>query len=175
MRKRSIGRITRLCPGGSCYYPGRSLPKQGSLALLEVRYRQMTAAGKLCESTLGPLIIVTVVALCATWGNASAQTTDQPQATSKSLSIEQENLQTSQKHHYDSPADRAQDAMLITEVKSALAQDGVAEGHAVAVDCDHGRVRLTGAVDSAADARHAEQVASSVQGVTGVDNRLIWR
>jgi osmotically-inducible protein OsmY len=96
-------------------------------------------------------------------------------ASSQSMSNEQEHLQTVQKHHYNSPADRAQDALLITEVKSALADDGVADGHAVEVDCDHGQVRLSGAVESAAAAKHAEELASSVHGVSGVDNRLIWR
>ncbi len=95
--------------------------------------------------------------------------------TSNSLNLEQERLATVGKHHYNSPAERAQDDLLITEVKSALSADGVSQGHAVEVDCDHGKIRLTGAVDSAADAKHAEQIAATVQGVMGVDNRLIWR
>ena len=118
---------------------------------------------------------VELIAFVGMGGFIAAAANAQEPASSQSMSIEHEHLKAVQKHHYDSPADRAQDALLITEVKSALAEDGVADGHAVEVDCDHGRVRLTGAVDNAADAKHAEQLASSVKGVSGVDNRLIWR
>jgi hypothetical protein len=45
--------------------------------------------------------------------------------------------------------------MLISEVKSALSHDGVANDYPVAVDCDHGRVLLSGVVKSAWDAKHA--------------------
>ncbi len=63
--------------------------------------------------------------------------------------------------------------MLITEVKSALADDGVSDNHVVAVDCDHnGKVMLSGVVESAADAKHAGDIAAAAQGVTGVKNQL---
>jgi osmotically-inducible protein OsmY len=134
-----------------------------------MKNNESSSSGRLDTLRVGLIAIVATGVFVAVAANA-----EEP-ASSQSMSIEQEHLKTGQKHHYDSPADRAQDALLITEVKSALAQDGVADGHAVEVDCDHGRVRLSGAVDSAADAKHAEQLASSVQGVSGVDNRLIWR
>ncbi|HEY6417550.1 MAG TPA: BON domain-containing protein [Candidatus Binataceae bacterium] len=95
--------------------------------------------------------------------------------TSSSISKEHETVSTEGKHHYNSPAERAQDDLLITEVKSALNGAGIVEGHAVEVDCDHGTVLLTGAVGSAADAQHAAQLASGVQGVVGVTNRLTWQ
>jgi hyperosmotically inducible protein len=66
------------------------------------------------------------------------------------------------------------DALLITEVKTALANDGVTDGHAVVVDCDHGTVLLAGAIGSAADAQHAVVVASRVDGVVAVKNHLKW-
>lgn len=95
-------------------------------------------------------------------------------ASSNSASREDENVSVRAEHHYDSPAERANDALLITEVKSALAHDGVAEGHPVAVDCDHGKVLLSGVVGSAEDARHAGDIAAAAKGVTGVNNRLTW-
>jgi osmotically-inducible protein OsmY len=64
--------------------------------------------------------------------------------------------------------------MLITEVKSALADDGVADDYLVAVDCDHGKVLLSGVVESAGDAKHAGDIAAAAQGVTGVKNQLTW-
>src|SRR5579864_4728041 len=63
-------------------------------------------------------------------------------------------------HHYQSPADRANDALLITEVKSALADDGVARDSALAIDCDHGKILLSGVMKSAEDAQHAGNIAA---------------
>ena len=78
-------------------------------------------------------------------------------------------------HHYNSPAERANDDLLITEVKSALANDGVADGYPVAVDCDHGKIMLSGVVKSAQDAKHAGVIAAAAEGVTGVNDQLTWR
>jgi hypothetical protein len=89
-------------------------------------------------------------------------------------SSEEDHAHTDATHRYSSEADRANDALLITEVKTALADDGVADGHAVVVDCDHGVVHLAGVVASAADAQHAVAVASNVDGVVAVRNDLKW-
>jgi osmotically-inducible protein OsmY len=77
-------------------------------------------------------------------------------------------------HHYNSPAERASDALLITEVKSALANDGVGDGYVVAVDCDHGKILLSGVVKSSQDAKHAGDIAAAADGVTGVNDQLTW-
>jgi osmotically-inducible protein OsmY len=77
-------------------------------------------------------------------------------------------------HHYQSPADEANDALLITEVKSALADDGVAESSPVAVDCDHGKILLSGVMKSAQDARRAGKIAAGAPGVVAVKNQLTW-
>ncbi len=95
-------------------------------------------------------------------------------STYQSHSSEQEHAHSDTVHQYGSEATRANDAMLITAVKSALKDDGVADGHAVVVDCDHSVVTITGAVGSPAAAQHAAQVASSVDGVAHVNNKLTW-
>ena len=77
-------------------------------------------------------------------------------------------------HHYQSAADRANDALLITEVKSALADDGVAEDSPIVVDCDHGNILLSGVMKSAGDAKRARNIAASAPGVVGVKNQLTW-
>ncbi len=92
----------------------------------------------------------------------------------QSHSAEEDHAHSEATHRYSSEADRAKDALLITEVKTALADDGVTGGHAVVVDCDHGTVLLAGAIGSAADAQHAVAVASSVDGVVAVKNHLKW-
>ena len=87
---------------------------------------------------------------------------------------EEDHAHSEATHRYTSEADRAKDALLITEVKTALANDGVTDGHAVVVDCDNGVVLLAGAIGSAAGAQHAVAVASSIDGVVAVKNHLKW-
>ena len=93
---------------------------------------------------------------------------------SSSSSVENDSVSVTGEHHYNSPAERANDALLITEVKSALAADGVADNYPVAVDCDHGKVLLSGVVRSANDAKHAGDIAAAAEGVSGVKNLLTW-
>jgi osmotically-inducible protein OsmY len=106
---------------------------------------------------------------------ASPPTTPPNSVTNSSTILEKENVHTEGVHHYQDPAEEAKDAALITKVKTALATDGVANGHPVEVDCDHGVARLSGVVAAADDAKHAARVAAAVPGVTGVDNMLTWR
>jgi hypothetical protein len=54
-------------------------------------------------------------------------------------------------HNYQSEADRANDALLITEVKHTR-HDGVTAHRAVVVDCDQGTILLSGIVGSSEDA-----------------------
>jgi len=93
---------------------------------------------------------------------------------SNSESRENDSVNVTGDHHYNSPAERANDALLITEVKSALARDGVANNYPVAVDCDHGRILLSGVVKSSQDAKHVGDIAAAAQGVTGIKNQLTW-
>jgi len=71
-------------------------------------------------------------------------------------------------HHYNSDAERAQADLLITEVKSGLAEDGISKGYPVEVDTDHGTVTLSGVVASADDVKAAAEFA----GGAAVKNRL---
>src|ERR1700677_1418823 len=77
-------------------------------------------------------------------------------------------------HHYDSPADQANDALLITEVKSALANADLGQPYAITVDADHGTVILTGEVPSHASAGQIYQLASQCDGVKAVQSHLDW-
>jgi hypothetical protein len=63
----------------------------------------------------------------------------------ESETLHQENLSAESiaTHHYASPAERAQDALLIVGVKTAIADEGLADGYPLTVDADHGRVTLT--------------------------------
>jgi osmotically-inducible protein OsmY len=105
-------------------------------------------------------------------GQALAQ---QRTTESGDVSREDASVQTAASHHYQSPAERAKDDLLITEVKSDLAKDGVADHQPVAVDCDHGKIRLSGVIGSAQDARRAGDIAQAAPGVVAVENQLTWR
>ncbi len=116
------------------------------------------------------------VALFIGGGLFAANVQSQPATTdSNSAFRRNDSVKVNAEHHYNSPAERANDALLITEVKNALANDGVADGYPVAVDCDHGKVMLSGVVKSAQDAKHAGDIAAAAEGVTGVNDQLTWR
>jgi len=102
---------------------------------------------------------------------ADAATTN----TERSITLENDEVQTSVEHRYSSPAERAKDDLLITEVKSSLAERGITDRYPVEVDCDHGTIQLSGVVASADAARQAESIALNTKGVVGVKDRLTWR
>jgi osmotically-inducible protein OsmY len=93
---------------------------------------------------------------------------------SSSITTGNDSVNLEAHHHYQSAAERANDALLITEVKSALADDGVAEGSPIVVDCDHGKILLSGVMKSAEDAERAGNIAASAPGVVTVKNQLTW-
>jgi osmotically-inducible protein OsmY len=43
------------------------------------------------------------------------------------------------------------------------------------VDCDHGKIRLSGVIGSAEDAHRAGSIAAGAPGVVAVQNQLTWR
>ena len=103
-------------------------------------------------------------------------TADAPTTTSeRSITLENDKVQTSAEHRYNSPAERAKDDLLITEVKSSLAERGISDRYPVEVDCDHGTIQLSGVVASADAARNAAVIAMNTKGVVGVKNKLTWR
>jgi hyperosmotically inducible periplasmic protein len=74
------------------------------------------------------------------------------------------------------PADHADRSALLTgKVKAALAGDVGLRTLTINVDSQGGVVTLKGVVDSDEISRRAEQVASTVQGVSSVDNQLTVR
>jgi osmotically-inducible protein OsmY len=116
------------------------------------------------------------VAIFIGGGLFAANVRAQPATTdSNSAFRRNDSVSVSAEHHYNSPAERAKDALMITEVKNALANDGVGDGYPVAVDCDHGKIMLSGVVKSAKDAKHAGDIAAAAEGVTGVNDQLTWR
>lgn len=110
-------------------------------------------------------------------GNAAAQNapvapTSAKRTTDSSVSLDKDSASMVQHHHYNSDAERAQDDLLITEVKSVLAENGISKDYPVEVDADHGTVTLSGVVKSADDVKAAGKDAAGIQGVVGVKNQL---
>ncbi|MGA6970318.1 MAG: BON domain-containing protein [Candidatus Binatus sp.] len=142
---------------------------------------QMANRMKIKEAGFVGLMLVGTIAagsLFVPYARAQQDIPSSPPAvmtTDRSLTVENDKVQTSADHHYNSPAERANDDLLITEVKSSLAERGISDGYPVEVDCDHGTIQLSGVVASAADARRAQLIALNTNGVVGVKNKLTWR
>ncbi|SRR5579885_1885209 len=116
-----------------------------------------------------------MAALAAAMLMALAQTAPaQNRVTSQSVREQELSAHSAANHHYNSPAERAEDALLIVKVKAALADSGIADNYPLTVDADHGRVTLTGVLASRSDVQAAQQIVSGVGGVKGIDNRLTW-
>jgi hyperosmotically inducible periplasmic protein len=64
------------------------------------------------------------------------------------------------------------DTAITAAVKAGIIAEPGLKVLKIDVDTKNGQVTLTGSVDSAENVQRATQVASSVQGVKGVDNRL---
>jgi osmotically-inducible protein OsmY len=117
------------------------------------------------------------VALPVSSSHAQQEVTTNPPATAadRSITLENDKVQTSAEHRYNSPAERANDDLLITKVKSSLAERGISDRYPVEVDCDHGTIQLSGVVASAEQARQVETIALNTKGVVGVKDKLTWR
>jgi osmotically-inducible protein OsmY len=128
------------------------------------------------SETLPNVLLSAALLLMLSGSTTLASPNSAEQATASDfLSRQDDSVQTSARHHYQSPAERAKDDLLITEVKSDLAEDGVTDDYPVAVDCDHGKIRLSGVIASAEDARRAGEIAAGAPGVVAVVNQLTWR
>jgi osmotically-inducible protein OsmY len=125
----------------------------------------------------GSLVLVAALAGVLTGSQilaGQAQAEEGKSVESSSVTTENESVNLEAHHHYQSAAERANDALLITEVKSALADDGVAQDSPIVVDCDHGKILLSGVMKSAEDAKRAGNIAASAPGVVAVKNQLTW-
>lgn len=98
----------------------------------------------------------------------------QDAVTSESVHQQDLSAQSAAKHHYNSPAERAEDDLLIVKVKAAIADEGLADDSPMTVDADHGRVTLTGVLPSREDVQRAVGLVAGIDGVKGVNNRLTW-
>jgi hypothetical protein len=130
----------------------------------------------ICAMLVYALTTTSLFALSANAQQTVGAATNAPVVTTdRSQTVEHDKVRTSAEHIYNSPAERANDDLLITEVKSSLAERGISDQYPVEVDCDHGTIQLSGVVASADDARDAAKIASNTKGVVGVKNKLTWR
>jgi osmotically-inducible protein OsmY len=134
---------------------------------------KVVSATLICVLTAASLFLSNAHAQQGTYPSAPAASAPVV-ATNRSLNVENDQVRTAEEHHYNSPAERANDDLLITEVKSSLARQGISDGYPVVVDCDHGTIELSGVVSSADDARAAQAIALNTKGVVGIKNKLTW-
>lgn len=126
-----------------------------------------TSQGLLAAGLAVAALSLTIMAQSST---ARAQTRVDSESVHQELSA-----QSTATHHYSSPADEAQDALLIVKVKAAIADEGLADDYPLTVDADHGRVTLAGVLASPEDVQRAAILVAGIDGVKGVNNRLTSR
>jgi len=126
-----------------------------------------TSQGLLAAGLAVAALSLTIMAQPST---ARAQTRVDSESVHQELSA-----QSTATHHYSSPADEAQDALLIVKVKAAMADEGLADDYPLTVDADHGRVTLAGVLASPEDVQRAAILVAGIDGVKGVNNRLTSR
>lgn len=126
-----------------------------------------TSQGLLAAGLAVAALSLTIMAQPST---ARAQTRVDSESVHQELSA-----QSTATHHYSSPADEAQDALLIVKVKAAIADEGLADDYPLTVDADHGRVTLAGVLASPEDVQRAAILVAGIDGVKGVNNRLTSR
>jgi len=105
----------------------------------------------------------------------AASSRAQTQTSTETVNQQELSAHSYEEHHYASPAERAEDALLIVKVKAAIADAGLADNDPLTVDADHGRVTLAGVLDSRQDVSRAVALVAGIDGVTGVNNRLTWQ
>jgi BON domain len=131
-----------------------------------------SAIATLAVAMLGGAIALSTPARAAAQ-QPDTQPGDAPRVTTgEHLRTENLSVHSEAKHHYNSPAERAEDALLIVKVKAAIADAGLAEDQPLTVDADHGRVTLTGVLASHDDLNRTLALVSQIDGVKGVTNRL---
>ena len=125
--------------------------------------RRRHKLGKFVAATLGTMVLSMPLA-----AHAERVTTTEGQ--------HEENLsaQSIAKHYYTSPAQRAEDDLLIVKTKAAIADAGLADNYPLTIDADHGVVTLTGVLASRADTQLAVNLVAGIDGVRGVNNKLTW-
>ncbi|HEX6362810.1 MAG TPA: BON domain-containing protein [Albitalea sp.] len=74
--------------------------------------------------------------------------------------------------HDTSFGQKFDDTTITTKVKTALLADPDVKGTSVTVETLRGQVQLSGFVESAAQARRAVEIASRVDGVRKVENKM---
>jgi len=72
----------------------------------------------------------------------------------------------------DKAGQALEDGKITAQVKAGILAEPGLKVLMIDVDTKEGKVTLTGSADSAANVQKAEQIASGVQGVKSVDNRL---
>jgi osmotically-inducible protein OsmY len=143
------------------------------MAISETTFMETTNLRRSWKRKGGVLAVTLCGCALALAGAPSARA--QTQTSSESVNQQELSAHSYQEHHYASPAERAEDALLIVKVKAAIADAGLADNDPLTVDADHGRITLAGVLDSHQNVDRAVALVAGIDGVTGVNNRLTWQ
>jgi hyperosmotically inducible periplasmic protein len=106
---------------------------------------------------------IAALTACSPQDRNAADTTRTPPSSTAQSSVER---------GADNTKRAASDTAITTKVKSALLADEKVKGTKIEVETKEGTVTLTGTAKSPAEKEHAERLASSVEGVRNVVNRI---
>jgi hyperosmotically inducible protein len=124
-----------------------------------------------CTASAALLVALTMAACSPRDENKTVgQKVDETITTAKSTT---QDLKQSSKQAANDAAEAAGDAMITTKVNAALAVDDKLKAIKIDVDTSNGKVTLTGSAPDAESRDRATTLAKAVNGVTGVDNRLM--
>jgi osmotically-inducible protein OsmY len=115
-----------------------------------------------------------VASIGAMWISGVALAQGQGPAVTNDATVQSGKLSASSEQHtvYASPADRAEDVLIITEVKSTRVDDGVADDYPITIGAAHGVVTLTGVLAFQEDVDHAVVLARNCDGVKSVQDKV---
>jgi hyperosmotically inducible protein len=124
-----------------------------------------------CTASAALLVALTMAACSPRDENKTVgQKVDETITTAKSTT---QDLKQSSKQAANDAAEAAGDAMITTKVNAALAVDDKLKAIKIDVDTSNGKVTLTGSAPDAESRDRATTLVKAVNGVTGVDNRLM--
>jgi hyperosmotically inducible protein len=132
------------------------------------------AARRMLVATLGTVGIALVVSAGA--GTSSDRSADEPANLDRQTTLQEPQASDRiAEPVQNTESGNAQDRVIAERVQAALDEDSELKRAMLRVQAENGKVRLVGSVSSFEQKDRAMQIASAVQGVTGVDDGITLR
>ena len=133
------------------------------------------AAGRMLAATLGAVGIA--FAVSANAATSSDRSADEPTSLDRQTTLQepQPSDRIADPVQSGTESGQTQDAVIAERVQAALDEDVELKPARLRVQAESGKVRLVGSVNTFEQKDRAMEIASAVQGVTGVDDGITLR